>query len=247
LPPSVLTTQRAPRSRAGEPDAMAFGAARQSERAWLANLYLPAIALLDFHCCPLALWSEDRSRCVFNDSGTALLGIPENDFSAAKDLWLERIHPLDRERFVLAWRSLQDGCGAMVCSYRFMPLDGALTIELEETAWRMAAGPVEPPVVLCRYQVSRPERDASCGADPRNLIHQIGNNLQAVRGEVELLCMFGALPRESFEKITRGIDAIHDLTTQFDGMDRLKIVRDVTGQAVVDNGAGQKSSDAEKS
>ena len=136
--------------------------------------------------------------------------------------------------------------GANVCSYRFLPLNQALTIELEETALSLAAGPAGTPIVLCRYQLSTPERDAGGRADPRNLIHQIGNHLQAVRGEVELLRMFGALPQDSFEKISRGIDAVHDLTTQFDGMDRSKNARSANEQARAENGAARKSSVVEE-
>jgi len=243
---SVSTMHQAPRNRGGETNGPALAVARRSARTWLTNLYLPALALLDFHCCPAALWSADRTQCVFNDAGSALLGFREVDFGTAKDLWLERVDTLDRERFLLAWQSLRDGGAAIVCSYRFLPLNRSLTIELEETALRLPAGPVGTPIVLCRYQLSRPEGEAGGRAELRNLIHQIGNHLQAVRGEAELLRMFGALPQDSFEKISRGIDAIHDLTTQFDGMDRLKIARGADEQAVADSGAGEKPSEAKE-
>ena len=242
----VSTMHHAPRNPKGETNGPAFALARQSAGTWPTNLCLPAIALVNFHCCPAALWSADRTRCVFNDAGTALLGFRQSDCGTGGDLWLERVHTLDRERCLLAWQSLREGGGANVCSYRFLPLNQALTIELEETALSLAAGPAGTPIVLCRYQLSTPERDAGGRADPRNLIHQIGNHLQAVRGEVELLRMFGALPQDSFEKISRGIDAVHDLTTQFDGMDRSKNARSANEQARAENGAARKSSVVEE-
>ncbi len=48
----------------------------------------------------------------------------------------------------------------------------------------------------------------------QGLSHEIGNNLQAIKGEVELLVLAGALPQQSLEGISRGVEGILDLTNE---------------------------------
>jgi len=40
--------------------------------ARLSNLTLAATTLLEFHCCPTALWSSDRTECLFSSAAVAL-------------------------------------------------------------------------------------------------------------------------------------------------------------------------------
>src|SRR5919106_1817630 len=44
------------------------------------------------------------------------------------------------------------------------------------------------------------------------LTHEIGNNLQAIRGELDLLTLSGALPEQSAKTVIRGVRQIHNLT-----------------------------------
>ena len=45
-------------------------------------------------------------------------------------------------------------------------------------------------------------------------MHQVGNHLQAIRGELELLRMSGDLSEQTFESVVWHIDALHALATQ---------------------------------
>ena len=200
--------------------AQVTGEARQKtdSNAWLMATTLPANAVLEFHCGPTALWNEDRTQCLFNRPMRELLGFCENDFSAAKALWLARVDASDRERLLSSWRNLQIGAEPMVCRYRFMPLGGALALELEETALRFAVGPAGTSVFLSRYTAGQERRNVHDPSPVHSLVHKIGNGLQTVRGEVDLLRLFGGLPQRSFDSITQGIESIHSLVAQIDDL-----------------------------
>ena len=184
---------------------------------WLATLTLPVATVLESHCCPAALWSADRSECVFNRAATRLIGAPARDIRAGADLWLACVDTRDRERFLSAWQSLLSGENTMVCSYRFVPRGTTSKIELEETALRLTDGCSGKAAVLSRYQLREPRDNSSM----RRLVHQIGNNLQSVRGEVDLLRLFGGLPQSSFDTIVQAIEDIHELTARLDDTDRV--------------------------
>lgn len=187
----------------------------------LSAVQLPASAVFAIQSSPMALWCDDRSQCIFSRSTAQLLGFPESELCANQERWLARIDGRDRERVIRSWQGMKAGNRKRVCHYLFWPLNGSPAILLEETAHRVITAPDEQCVVLCRYQVKTAPRGKSQGnsdgrSPVRNLIHQIGNNLQAVRGEVELLHLFGELPQKSFENIMRGINSIHDLAAQLD-------------------------------
>jgi hypothetical protein len=184
--------------------------------AWLSAAALPAAAVLELDCCPMALWNEDRTQGVFNGAMRALLGFYENDFSANQDLWLRRVDASDRERLLSSWRNLRIGDEPMVCRYRFMPLGGGVAIELEETALRFAVEAREKSAILSRYTAAEAPRH---GPSPvHGLVHKIGNRLQTVRGEVDLLRLSGGLPQRTFDSITEGIDSIHKFVAEIDSL-----------------------------
>jgi len=46
------------------------------------------------------------------------------------------------------------------------------------------------------------------------LTHEIGNHLQAIRGELDLLTLSGALPQQSSKSVAFGVQQIHKLTRE---------------------------------
>jgi len=194
-------------------------AAADQSGAWLPGLMLAAGVLLDFHWSPAALWNVDHTECLFNRATSALFGFSDKEFCADKDLWLKRIDGRDRAAFLSSWKDLQNGQAKMTCRYRFMPRHGALGIDLEETALLLPAGKGARRAVLSLYR----SRGAAAGqqgckepgrSPMQGLIHQIGNNLQAIHGEAELARLFDSLPQRSFDKIAQGIDSIQELIAQ---------------------------------
>jgi hypothetical protein len=186
-----------------------------AEDSSLATLAVPIGALLEFFPCAAALWSVDRSQCVFNSAMKTLVGYREDDFCADEALWLRRIEPRDREVFLSSWKTLQKGQAKISCRYRFTP-PGRLSIDVEETAMPVPPGQTGASAVLSLYQTKAGARrdDAAIHC----LAHHMGNSLQAIRGEVDLLHLVGALPQRSFDNITLGIDQVNDLLREIDGL-----------------------------
>jgi hypothetical protein len=183
---------------------------------------MPVGLLLEFFPSPAALWSADRRECVFNSATQSLLGYSENSFCADHGLWLERIEIRDRKAFLSAWKSLQGGKRKISCQYRFAPKDSARRIFLHEAAVLLPVGSAGQPAVLSLYQpkplatqACRSERDK---AAPRALMHHMANNLQAIRGELDLLHLTGTLPRQSFDNLTQGMEQLHELIVEVVGL-----------------------------
>jgi PAS domain-containing protein len=192
------------------------------EGSLLATLTVRIDALLELFPCAAALWSADRSQCVFNSAMETLASYPEDDFCADEALWLRCIDPRDREVFLSSWKTLQKGQAKISCRYRFTP-PGRLSIDIEETAVAVLLGPTGTSAVLSLYQtkagIRRARRD---DAAIQGLVHHMGNSLQAIRGEVDLLHLTGALPQRSFDNITRGIEQLNDLLGEIDGLPRVE-------------------------
>jgi hypothetical protein len=197
------------------------------ENSSLATLTVPINALIELFPCAAALWSADRSQCVFNSAMQALVSYRDNEFCADENLWLRCIDPRDREAFLSSWKSMQEGQAKISCRYRFSPR-GRMTMDLEENAMSLPLGTTAMPAVLSLYQskggIHCERRDATA---IHRLAHHIGNSLQAIRGEVDLLHLTGALPQRSFDNITQGIEQLHDLLSDIDGFARRRPV--VTG------------------
>jgi hypothetical protein len=194
------------------------------EGSSLATLTMPIGALLELFPCAAALWSADRSECVFNRAMKALVSYCEDDFCADKALWLGRIDPRDRGAFLSSWKTLQKGQAKISCRYRFTP-PGRLSIDMEESAMLVPIGPAGTSAVLSLYQTKAGIHRGDTAI--RSLVHHMGNSLQAIRGEVDLLHLTGVLPQQSFDNITRGIEQINDLLgeiTGLPGVERLSLV-----------------------
>lgn len=66
----------------------------------------------------------------------------------------------------------------------------------------------------------------------RLLMHQMGNHLQSIRGELELLRMSGELCESTFESVAWRIDAIHALITELGMLTQQKSQRDSLGDSL---------------
>ena len=222
MPPATPTSLILSARAKGYPPAHAPGNERLD---LLTTVQLPTSAFFATQSSPMALWNDDRSYCIFGRLTARLLGFPEKQSWANRERWLARIDPRHRERVSRSWQSVKADRRERVCRYVFWPLNGSPAILLEETAQRIAASG-DQFVVLCRYQAKtaargKSQRNLDGRSSVSDLIHQIGNNLQAVRGEIELLRLFGELPEKSFENIMRGIDSIHELAAQMEAPDAL--------------------------
>lgn len=199
---------------------------------FLTAAVLPAVDALEFFPSPAMLWSEDRTQCLVNRAMLSLLGSAEIALTMDKDLWLSRLEPLDRENLLSSWNKLLTSEENVVCRYRFLPFGGACAMELEETARRFILGSEESTAFLSCYRVGRSGRAPREPSPIRTLVHKIGNSLQAVRGEVDLLRLVGDLPQKTFDSITQNVESIHSLVAQIENLadhDRSMTHRDGAG------------------
>src|SRR5207244_5586326 len=98
-----------------------------------------------------ALWSRDRRFCVFNDAFRQLLGFCEHDLGQATSMWMDRIHPQDRERVATAWNKLQNGGPKISCGYRFLPKHRTQEIQLRELSFSYCLREKETPAIWSFY------------------------------------------------------------------------------------------------
>jgi len=218
--------QESPANRVGQPryrrPAVTTANQNRGERA-LPTLMMPIGMLLEFFPCAAALWSKDRNECAFNSATKTLLGYSENNFCADRELWLDRIDPRDRETFLSSWKALQDGARKICSHYRFTPQDHSRSVALQETAVLLPIGAAGKAAVLSLYQTKAATGRQLRGgrrddARVRGLIHHMGNSLQAIVGELDLLLLTSALPQRSCDNITQDVERLNDLMGELAGL-----------------------------
>jgi signal transduction histidine kinase len=170
---------------------------------------------------PAALWSLDRHSCFFNDSARELLGFCEHDFKQDSALWFERIHPDDRKDFLGAWKGLQAGETRVSSRYRFQPKNRTQALWLREVSCLYAPSGADKPNVWTVYVEELVAESFFQGAGQvrnfvRGLTHEMGNNLQAIRGELDILRVSHAIPNDSAETIYRGINQVRRLVHEIE-------------------------------
>lgn len=171
------------------------------KHARFAGVFTPVTALLDFAGAPAALWSEDRSVFLPNSAAADLFGSIHGAPLDDATLWRARIDPADRQRFAEFCEAVRAGGRRSICRYRFTPLGLDAAIDLQETAERLDP-PRAAPVIVSRY---------AANGECRRLAHQIGNQLQAARGELDLLRLSGALPERAAAAVLQPLEAVHEL------------------------------------
>jgi signal transduction histidine kinase len=180
---------------------------------------IEAGTVIDFLPSPAALWSLDRHLCVFNDAARELFGFCEHDFNEDRSLWLERIHPDDRKEFLRAWKSLQGGETRVASRYRFQPKNQTQGVWLREVSLLYGRGVPEKSDVWTVYTEEVALENVFRGAGQarnfvRGLTHEMGNNLQAIRGEVDILRFSHGMPNDSADTIYRGINQVRRLVQE---------------------------------
>jgi hypothetical protein len=178
-----------------------------------------AAAILSHVPFPAALWSRDRQWRVFNDLTRQLLGFCEHDFDSTGSLWMDRVHPDDQKDFFVAWNKLQNGEARISCQYRFLPRHKIREIRLRESAFLYHPREIAGPVVWSFYSDDTPveKEDTEIGHVRELLVgltHEIGNSLQAISGELDLLMLTGALPQQSSKAMALGVQQIRKLTRE---------------------------------
>jgi signal transduction histidine kinase len=196
------------------------GAEVHSHREAFETRLIEAAAILNHVPLPAALWSRNRRLGVLNDLTRQLVGLWEDDLELTGSLWMDRIHPQDRDSVVAAWNRLQNDETKISCQYRFFPKHKTQEVWLKETSFWYHPRQGGAPAVWSFYteEVTHKHKDFGETRNVRELLvgltHEIGNNLQAIRGELDLLTLAGALPEQSSKTVIRGVDQIRKLTAE---------------------------------
>jgi len=69
----------------------------------------------------VAIWTPDRDACILNTQARRLLGFTEENFRKFPSIWINRIHPEDRDQVSETWKRLVAGEKNLSCDYRFFP------------------------------------------------------------------------------------------------------------------------------
>ena len=176
---------------------------------------VPSAWMLTSLPIPAAVSNLDRKVCILNAAAHELFGFSENE-TKQDSFWLERVHPDDRNHLLAATERLVAGERQIICRYRFLPknqTNGFWLSELslrsdKETIWSFFSQ--EIPADNGCDRVAQVERSV------RALTHEIGNNLQVMRGELDLLRLSGKIPEESSAVIINGVTHIHALTREIE-------------------------------
>jgi len=162
---------------------------------------------------PAALWNQSGDYCVLNEVSKQLLGFPERRIELWQ--WSERIHHLDRDAFSAAWNRLKAGQDRVSCEYRVFPLHHRQMIRLTETSCLLRAER-QVALVWSFYTAANDEQRESLEMSQMRellsgLAHEVGNALQTIRGEIDLLRLAGGLSQQSSSAITCGVQQMRKI------------------------------------
>src|SRR5919108_1521336 len=151
-------------------------------------------SVLDYLPCPVVVWSRDHAVGILNYRAMQLLGVTESQFE--QGVWINRIDPRDRNRFSAACDKLHNGSKSVCIDYRFLKMDGTkVCLRDASVSYRNAHGEVEA-IISTYTDISDLKHSETKNWNPETLegvlkpvIHEIRNNLHAIRMEIDLLLM----------------------------------------------------------
>lgn len=185
---------------------------------------------LDLLPCAVAFWNFGTRSCVLNNAATKLTGFSGNDLRQNPSLWINRIHPQDRNLFLAASKRLRAGEKMVSCDYRFLPKTERKEIWLRDlsVSYRGRNGDVEG--VASTYTDisdlrSATSKKARAEAKAKNiveiidgLVHDVQNSLQIITIGLDLLRVGQVEPQEH-KALVNGIErakkSIQDLNEYF--------------------------------
>jgi PAS domain S-box-containing protein len=168
------------------------------------------------------VWSRDHLVGILNHQAMELLGASGRDFPPGT--WVNQIDPHDRMSFSEFCRKLQNGSETSSADYRFSKRDGAkIWLRDVSASYRNARGETEA-IISTYADVSDSKTNGAAAERGDNseslesiigpVIHEIKNNLHAIRMEIDLLLMdFGTTLTSNrfFQALDRVNRSLQDL------------------------------------
>jgi hypothetical protein len=149
--------------------------------------------ILEMIPCPAALWSRDRSSYLLNGFASHLFRFSENDLVNHPSLWIECIHPADRQKFVQYQKEFALSVSSASCDYRFFPKGATQPIWIRDISGLAKQEDAVPWDVFSTFTevsdlkgaVSTDNKGAK-GTIIADLIHDLTNRLHTVSMGLEL-------------------------------------------------------------
>lgn len=180
----------------------------------------------------IAIWSLDRRLWSLNTQVVEMIGFTEEELKSDPTLWITCVDSRDRDLISQAWKRLGSEVKRVTISYRFSPSKFDRPIWLREESVLYEGETGEPPRVVSTYADisdvkagdSQKHRDVSenpgLGFEKilKSLVHDIQNNLQAIRMEIDLLQLNSSVTidlKRIFHAIDRANLSIQDLSDYF--------------------------------
>lgn len=187
-----------------------------------------ARAYLEIFPCPAALWIAQDRFCTINTLTSELTGYSPEELQENSSLWIERVHPAERGMYLKARQKLQSGDKSMSCDYRFSPKGQKKEKWLRErsVAYRFGnhagVGIVSvysdvSELAALRQSAEDNHRSQQARDIIRGLVHEMENNLQVIRGALDLLCLTGVKLRE-LGFVENGFQRMNKLMGELDGL-----------------------------
>lgn len=177
--------------------------------------------------CAAAVWGLEHKLLTLNHMASELIGFSIEELKEP-GFWLQRVDRRDRQLLIRAWKKAQNGESKSIVDYRFFPQGSADAIWLREMSisYRSVQGEVSGFVSIYTdiTDLSPSGRRDGAGIERnvgkvlRNLTHDIQNNLQAIRMEIDLLQLDATTSldlRRIFHAIDRANLSIQDLNDYF--------------------------------
>lgn len=185
---------------------------------------------LDLLPCAVAFWSFETRSCVLNSAATQLTGFSGSDLRQNPSLWVNHIHPQDRNLFLAASRRLRAGEKMVSCDYRFLPKTERKEIWLRDVAvsYRDRNGDVEG---FASTYTNISDLRSTTGRKPKaeskaqniieiidGLVHEVQNSLQIITIGLDLLRL-DQVALQEHRALVNGIErakkSIQDLNEYF--------------------------------
>lgn len=168
----------------------------------------------------VSLWSRDRSFCVLSETAKHLINYSEADLVNRPSLWVERIHPDDRQKFCRSLENLGKDSSLMRCDYRFFPRNASGPLWLREHALLGPDQKANAWEIISLY-TSMSDLSGINGAETKKedlekialLVHDFSNCFQKVTMELDL-AQINLQKRFNFTELVSAMDSINHCLRQ---------------------------------
>ncbi len=165
--------------------------------------------------CAVVVWNRERSATVVNRAARELFGLEAGELQANPSLWLDCIHPEDRDLFRAAWNKLMAGEKRISCDYRFIRGEKDLWIR-DVSVCR--GGEADGGITSVYVDVSDLRRERRRERDERHfeeigdiidsMVHGVKNDLQIISSGFDLMCLTTGVEVSDYQSLLESIQRI---------------------------------------